>query len=251
MAFFSKLISNPKKAGLNKTQFYFGLAFLILLPVFGKWKTISIGNIVTVESVGIVNKEIYKISGIYGAEKKYTKWLFTSNNGHEITFFGVRNDIYKKGKKQTAFLNSESPEDSFIISLTGIYRNTNGIITLILLILWISLFFVHGQSKNEITKLLLIKSWIEKLLALAAIVFILFFLTVIPLSLVIFYGWGSLIMYFLILLLISPLIKPTFDFLFYSEEQLRNKAIDKRNKKKNEALEINKEIMRRKNLKEK
>lgn len=250
MSFFRKLFENVKKDGISQKQFYFGLIFLLLLPILGKWETIVSGELVTVQSIGVVNKERYK-SWSFAMQKKYTKWQYTSENGQKYTFEGVRNEIHRRGKKAFAFFNPKSPESSFIISFMGITADTNGMITLWLIIIWISLFFVHGQSDYEKAQLLLLREWRDKALALVSIIFVLTFLTAVPIWLVIEFGWQSLIMFAIIILVISPQIKNTLEYLIFSEAELKQKEVHKRKKKRKEALELMIELRRRKALKEK
>tara|TARA_B110000211_G_C14083185_1_gene555512 strand:+ start:1247 stop:2005 length:759 start_codon:yes stop_codon:yes gene_type:complete len=245
------LISNPYKNGINTIQFYFGLLLLLTLPILGKIVPLIEGEIITVTAIGKVSHERYSSSIFYNVANKYTLWEAQLQDGRKIQFEGSRNSIYEKGETQTALFNFNNIGNSFIISISGFYNNSDSTISLILIVLWISTFFVYGQSDKAYIRVKQITEWYLKILAVFAIVFLFIFPIGIPIWLYLTVGGGAVFAYAFVLLIISPQLKASFEYLFYTDEYTKKRAIEKHKKKRAEAQEIHTEIARRKKLKSK
>jgi hypothetical protein len=202
-----ELINNPYKNGINTIQFYFGLLLLLTLPILAEIVPLIEGEIVTANAVGKVSNERYSSSIFYNVSNKYTLWEAKLKNGNVIKFEGSRNSIYEKGETQTALVNFNNLENSFIISASDFYNNFDSIISLILIIIWIATFLVFGQSDKAYIRVTQITEWHLKILVAIAIFFLFIFPIGINIGLYLTVGGGAVFGYAFVVLLISPQLK--------------------------------------------
>ena len=166
-----------------------------------------------------------------------------------MTFEGSRNVIYKKGDITLGIVDNENFENSFILSFSGFYNNFDSAVALILITIWLSLFFIYGHSDKAWSRLRSIKKWYFKLMAFLCVVFLFWYILVLPVWLSLTIGWEGVIGFLIITLIIFSQLKETVEYLIFSDEQLKKREMLKLEKKRVETRELNAEIARRRKLK--
>ena len=245
MSWIKKIFKDPRENGLNKLQFYFGLVLLLFAPIMSKLPTIILGEKVDAKAVNIVNKKLYTLTYL---ENKYTTWEAELSNGEIVQFEGTSNVVVVRGEVRTAFVNENNIEDGFIFSFAGFYNNFNSVVTILLMILWLSIFFVFGESDKAWLRVRTIKKWYLKVGAVVCVMFLFWYILILPVWLVFEVGWGGLFGYLLISLIISFQLKETIEYLIFSEDRLKEREQRKIEKRSRETKELNAEIMRRRKV---
>ena len=229
---------------MNKPQFYFGLVLILIAPALSKVPTIFLSEKLEVKAVRIVYKKRHENTD---SPDKFTIWKAKLSNGNVVEFEGTRNVVHGSGTVRTAFVNERNTEDSFIYSFAGFYNNFNTIIALVLLVLWLSMFFVFCETDKTWLRVRTIKKWYFKICAVLSIMFLFWYVLILPIWLVFEIGWGALFGYLIISLIILSQLKETIEFLIFSEDKLKERERIKIEKRKKEAREFKAEIMRRRN----
>ena len=181
--------------------------------------------------------------------KKYTVWEGVNDAGDRVTFEGSRNVIYDRGDTAIGIVDNDNLENSFILSFAGFYNNFNSAIVLILTTIWLSLFFIYGHSEKAWLRVRNITKWYFKLMAFLSVVFLFWYVLVLPIWLSLTLGWEGVIGFLIITLIIFSQLKETVEYLIFSEEQLKKREMLKLEKKRAETRELNTEIARRRKLK--
>tara|TARA_B100000674_G_C37668212_1_gene835758 strand:+ start:69 stop:824 length:756 start_codon:yes stop_codon:yes gene_type:complete len=250
MNFPKKVFVDPRKEGITVPQFYLVLILLILAPFLGKIPSLITGEKITVKMISIANHENKVIRWpIMNIPKKYSVWEGVNNAGDRVTFEGSRNVIYKKGDITLGIVDNENFENSFIISFSGFYNNFDSAVALILITIWLSLFFIYGHSDKAWSRLRSIKKWYFKLMDFLCVVFLFWYILVLPVWLSLTIGWEGVIGFLIITLIIFSQLKETVEYLIFSDEQLKKREMLKLEKKRVETRELNAEIARRRKLK--
>jgi hypothetical protein len=247
----NRIFKDPRKGGITVSQFYLGLVLLILAPFLGRVSLLLTGEKLKVEMVSIANhgNKAIRSYGLMDIPKKYTVWEGVNYAGDRVTFEGSRNVIYQRGDIEAGIVDNDNPENSFILSFAGFYNNFNSAIALILITLWLSLFFIYGHSEKAWLRIRNIKKWYLKLMAFLSIVFLFWYVLVLPIWLGLTLGWEGVIGFLIITLIIFSQLKETIEYLIFSEEQLKKREMLKLEKKRAETKELNAEIARRRKLK--